>query len=115
MSSFKDFQALRRVIEKLDAPRKQVFIEALILEVTTDKSRDVGVSYHAGKGQDIAGKQSLLLGGFDAQKTLGDAMILRPCSTTWGPERGAVRTRLDSSQTKIFGVLNVNIPSLACS
>ena len=112
MSSFKDFQALRRVIEKLDAPRKQVFIEALILEVTTDKSRDVGVSYHAGKGQDIAGKQSLLLGGFDAQKTLGDAMNPTAMLNDMGGLSAALfGPALDSSQTKIFGVLNVNIPS----
>ena len=83
MSSFKDFQALRRVIEKLDAPRKQVFIEALVLEVTTDKARQLGVSYRAGKGQDVAGQQSLLLGGFNANQTLGAAFNPRPCSTTW--------------------------------
>jgi general secretion pathway protein D len=112
MSSFKDFQALRRVIEKLDAPRKQVFIEALILEVTTDKSRDVGVSYHAGKGQDIAGKQSLLLGGFNAQQTLGDAMNPTAMLNDMGGLSAALfGPALDSSQTKIFGVLNVNIPS----
>ena len=112
MSSFKDFQALRRVIEKLDAPRKQVFIEALILEVTTDKSRDVGVSYHAGKGQDIAGKQSLLLGGFNAKQTLGDAMNPTAMLNDMGGLSAALfGPALDSSQTKIFGVLNVNIPS----
>jgi len=112
MSSFKDFQALRRVIEKLDAPRKQVFIEALILEVTTDKAREMGVSYHAGKGQDIAGKQSLLLGGFNAQKTLGDAMNPTAMLNDMGGLSAALfGPALDSSQTKIFGVLNVNIPS----
>ena len=47
-SSLKDFQSLRRVIEKLDAPRKQVFVEAMILEVLLDKSRDLGVAYHGG-------------------------------------------------------------------
>ena len=112
MSSFKDFQALRRVIEKLDAPRKQVFIEALILEVTTDKARQTGVSYHAGKAQDIAGAQSLLLGGFNAQKTLGAAMNPTAMLNNMGGLSAALfGPALDSSQTKIFGVLNVNIPS----
>ena len=60
MSSFKDFQALRRVIEKLDAPRKQIFIEAYILEVTTDKNRTVGVSYHAGAPESIAGMRQVI-------------------------------------------------------
>jgi len=70
-----------------------VFIEALILEVTTDKSRDWVSSYHAGKGRTSRGKQSLLLGGFDAQKTLGDAMNPTAMLNEWGPERSAVRTR----------------------
>jgi general secretion pathway protein D len=48
VSSYKDFQSLRKVIEKLDAPRKQVFIEALILEVLLDKTREIGVAYHGG-------------------------------------------------------------------
>jgi len=112
MSSFKDFQSLRRVIEKLDAPRKQVFIEALILEVTTDKSRQVGVSYHAGKGQDIAGKQSLLLGGFNANQTLGAAFDPKTLLNNMGGLSAALfGPAIDPAQTKLFGVLNVNIPS----
>jgi general secretion pathway protein D len=112
MSSFKDFQALRRVIEKLDAPRKQVFIEALILEVTTDKAREMGVSYHAGKGQDIAGKESLLLGGFNAQKTLGAAFSPTALLSDMGGLSAALfGPAIDPTQTKLFGVLNVNIPS----
>jgi len=112
MSSFKDFQALRRVIEKLDAPRKQVFIEALILEVTTDKARQTGVSYHAGKGQDIAGQQSLLLGGFNASQTLGAAFDPKTLLNNMGGLSAALfGPAIDPAQTKLFGVLNVNIPS----
>ena len=49
VSSLKDYQSLRRVIERLDSPRKQVFIEAMILEVTLDKSRELGASFHGAK------------------------------------------------------------------
>ena len=112
MSSFKDFQALRRVIEKLDAPRKQVFIEALILEVTTDKSRQTGVSYHAGKGQDIGGKQSLLLGGFNANQTLGAAFDPKTLLNSMGGLSAALfGPAIPSAQTSLFGIVNVNIPS----
>jgi len=112
MSSFKDFQALRRVIEKLDAPRKQVFIEALILEVTTDKARQIGVSYHAGAGESIAGKQSLALGGFNANQTLGAAFDPKTLLNNMGGLSAALfGPSIDPNQTKIFGVLNVNIPS----
>ena len=112
MSSFKDFQALRRVIEKLDAPRKQVFIEALILEVTTDKARQLGVSYHAGKGQDVAGQQSLLLGGFNANQTLGAAFDPKTLLNNMGGLSAALfGPAINPADTKLFGVLNVNIPS----
>ena len=112
MSSFKDFQALRRVIEKLDAPRKQVFIEALILEVTTDKARQIGVSYHAGAGESIAGKQSLALGGFNANQTLGAAFDPKTLLNNMGGLSAALfGPSIDPNQTKLFGVLNVNIPS----
>jgi general secretion pathway protein D len=112
MSSFKDFQALRRVIEKLDAPRKQVFIEALILEVTTDKARQMGISYHAGKSQDIAGAQSLALGGFNANNTLGAAFDPKSLLNNMGGLSAALfGPGIDPNQTKLFGVLNVNIPS----
>ena len=112
MSSFKDFQALRRVIEKLDAPRKQVFIEALILEVTTDKSNQTGISYHAGKGQDIAGKQGLLLGGFNANQTLGAATNPATFLNSMGGLSAALfGPAISSAQTSLFGVVNVNIPS----
>src|SRR5690606_33554273 len=39
------FEALRRVIEKLDIERPQVLVEALIMEVTVTDSRDLGLSW----------------------------------------------------------------------
>ncbi|MBF0635070.1 MAG: hypothetical protein HQK85_10465, partial [Nitrospinae bacterium] len=38
-ASVEDFETLDQVIEKLDIRRKQVFVEALIMEVTTDKAK----------------------------------------------------------------------------
>jgi general secretion pathway protein D len=112
MSSFKDFQALRHVIEKLDAPRKQVYIEALIMEVTTNKDRKVGVAYHGGAGKDIGGKESLLLGGYNANQTLGAAFDPKTLLNSMGGLSAALfGPAIDPSQTKLFGVLNVNIPS----
>ena len=71
LSSLKDYQALRRVIEKLDSPRKQVFIEALVMEVALDRTRTLGASFHgAVPGVPFLGKSGLLLGGLNASKTL---------------------------------------------
>src|SRR5205807_5701878 len=48
VASGKDYYTLRDIIRKLDQVRKQVFIEATILEVSLDKSRKLGAAYHAG-------------------------------------------------------------------
>jgi general secretion pathway protein D len=44
-ASVEDFETLDQVIEKLDIRRKQVFVEALIMEVTTDKSKEFGIEW----------------------------------------------------------------------
>lgn len=44
----KDFLVLRDVVRRLDVPRRQVFIEATVMEISLSKSRDVGLSYHGG-------------------------------------------------------------------
>lgn len=41
-----DFQAISRIIEKLDRPRRQVFVEAVIMEVNLTDSKQVGVGAH---------------------------------------------------------------------
>ena len=83
VSSLKDYQSLRRVIELLDSPRKQIFVEAMILEVTLDKERDLGASWHGVKPQNLFGLSdpSLIVGGLNPANTLqptnalGDTML----------------------------------------
>ena len=43
MASPADYQNLLQVIQKLDRRRRQVFVQALIAEVSIDKLRDIGV------------------------------------------------------------------------
>ncbi|HBH27384.1 MAG TPA: type II secretion system protein GspD [Desulfofustis sp.] len=43
-----EYAVLREVIEKLDIPRRMVYLEALIMEVNMDKSLDIGVEWLAG-------------------------------------------------------------------
>jgi len=47
-SSLRDYAQLRTVIDQLDMPRRQVFIEAVIMDVNVDRSLNVGVAYHGG-------------------------------------------------------------------
>ncbi len=58
MSSGRDYLALKEVIRQLDIPKRQVYIEVVILEVGTGSSLDIGTSSHGG----IPGT-NMLLGG----------------------------------------------------
>jgi general secretion pathway protein D len=60
VASFKDFLALREVIRRLDIVRPQVYIEASIVEIGIDNSRELGTSWHGGAE---VGDGDLILGG----------------------------------------------------
>jgi general secretion pathway protein D len=115
VSSLKDYQALRRVIELLDSPRKQVFVEAMILEVTLDKERDLGASWHGIKPQNLFGlsEPSLIVGGLNPANTLqptnalGDTMlagILGPVLTA-SEAQGLGTAATSTVDIPSFGVL----------
>ncbi|HXX56875.1 MAG TPA: type II secretion system secretin GspD [Thermodesulfovibrionales bacterium] len=56
-----DYQNLLQVIRQLDKRRRQVYVEAMIIEATTDKLRDLGVKWRAAatkNGEPVA------IGGF---------------------------------------------------
>lgn len=70
-SSGRDYANMRMVVDKLDAARRQVFIEAVIMDVSVDHSLRMGVSFHGGYTADIGGgSDTLFLGGFEAGKSL---------------------------------------------
>jgi general secretion pathway protein D len=66
VSSLDDFRTLQRLAEDIDVPRKQVFIEATIMEVLLGKDRSVGVGYHL--GDSVGG--GLVAGGWQPATTL---------------------------------------------
>jgi len=49
ISSYQDYLVLKDIIEKLDIPRRQVFVEAAIIEVSLTKLRELGISLHGGE------------------------------------------------------------------
>jgi general secretion pathway protein D len=79
-ASLKDYMSLQRVIRQLDVRRKQVYVEAVIMEISQNKQREVGLSGSAGTTFDVDGETlPLLFGvgglGLDVQsalQTLGD-------------------------------------------
>jgi general secretion pathway protein D len=72
-SSLRDFANLRTVIDKLDQPRRQVFIEAVIMDLTIDRENQFGVSFHAADTatSPVGTGQSLIFGGLNPFKTIG--------------------------------------------
>src|SRR5665213_3652129 len=115
VSSLKDYQSLRRVIERLDSPRKQVFVEAMILEVTLDKERDLGASWHGILPKSLFGMSSpsLILGGLNPSNTLvptnalGDTMLAGILGPVLTPAEAAGLGSAATSTVDIpsFGVL----------
>jgi general secretion pathway protein D len=68
-SSGHDFAQLRLVIEKLDQKRRQVFLEAVIMDVSIDRSSQLGLAYHGGV-QNLVGDDSVVVGGFNPIKSI---------------------------------------------
>jgi general secretion pathway protein D len=56
VSSPHDFRAVKALIDQLDRPRSQVYVEAAILEVQVQNDNRWGVDFHAPGGNDLGGK-----------------------------------------------------------
>jgi general secretion pathway protein D len=69
-SSGRDFATFRLVIDRLDRPRRQVFIEAVIMDMGVSDTLDMGVSFHGGHSFGGGANDPFLLSGFNAQKSL---------------------------------------------
>ncbi|MBW2731425.1 MAG: type II secretion system secretin GspD [Deltaproteobacteria bacterium] len=105
VASSKDFLALRRVIKRLDIPRRQVFIEAVIMEVSLDKSNKLGFAYHGGKLFGEGDSQSIGFGG--VQHSSWQSMLIDPLSLM-GLAAGA-RGALVEGSAELMGV-STDIP-----
>ena len=68
-ASPRDFAAIRAVIAKLDQPKRQVFIEAVVMDLTVSRATDIGVAYHGGTTTGEA-SDTLLFGGMNAGKSI---------------------------------------------
>ena len=65
VASPRDFQAMRGVIKTLDRPRKQVFVEAVIMEVSLDRTRGFGMALHGGNIFETSDGDAPLIGRTD--------------------------------------------------
>jgi general secretion pathway protein D len=69
-SSGRDYATLRLVVDKLDRARRQVFIEAVIMDLAVSDITDLGVAWHGGHSFGGGPEDPLLLTGFNAGKSL---------------------------------------------
>jgi general secretion pathway protein D len=63
-ASKSDFNAMKRVIELLDRPRLQVFVEAVIMEVAIKRDRNLGLAWHGAANAKVGQKDSPVVFGF---------------------------------------------------
>lgn len=90
-SSLKDYLSLKKVIDVLDRARRQVFIEAVIMEVSIRNQRQFGINLHGGKQISISGEQVPLLfshqpvGGANSLNLASAATLQGFAAATQGP------------------------------
>ena len=64
-STPEEFKTISKIIEKLDIPRKQVFIEAMIIEVSGENSFNFGINWQAMGKIGSEGHESFLMGNIN--------------------------------------------------
>ena len=70
-SSLRDYASLRAVVDRLDLPRKQVFIDAVIMDLSIQRMDTLGFNFHAAdQGLATSAGSSLLYGGLNPLKTI---------------------------------------------
>ena len=70
-SSLRDYAQLRNVLDQLDRPRRQVFIEAVIMDVNVDHSTDLGIGYHGGATAELGGSgPTIFYGGVNPGQSM---------------------------------------------
>ena len=103
VSTGRDFLAIKEVIRRLDQPRRQVFIEAMILEVELSNETDIGSSSHG--GLPINNGSSLVLGGVQTANL--KSLDLTSLISATGLVGGLIGAPLTNSTT----FLGTSIPS----
>jgi general secretion pathway protein D len=109
-SSLRDFANLRTVIDKLDQPRRQVFIEAVIMDLTIDRQNQLGFRYHAGDTADNVGGvtgTTAIFGGLNPFSTI---LLPSPTDSTLNAFALGIRGPGIPGSENIFGT-GISIPA----
>lgn len=104
-SSPRDYVALRRVIDELDRSRRQVFIEAVVMELSVNRSNRLGLNFHGALPLDPSGQDGIALGGFNPLQS-----IIPGSDALTGLALGVRGQQVAGSQNLIPGI-GVSIPA----
>ncbi len=98
-----DFLMVRDLVTKLDLPRRQVYVEATILDLSIDKARNLGVAFHTGQG--IGGGATAFASsqGGSTNSLVADAASLAAMLGTGGLSTGVMGPAMQ--------VAGMNVPS----
>jgi general secretion pathway protein D len=75
VSTLRDYLSLKPVIQDLDTMKRQVFVEAVIMEVSLDKNRDLGFGFHAGNTFEMQGDQALMYGSSQPNSDISSLVV----------------------------------------
>jgi general secretion pathway protein D len=99
-----DYATIRDLVQKLDVPRRQVYVEAVILDLSVDKARTLGISWH---GAGANGDGSLTGFGTGSSSSL---ISFKPESIAAAAASGGLVTGIMGQSFKLFGT---DMPSFA--
>lgn len=71
-SSEHDFAAVRDVIAKLDKPKRQVYIDVVVMDVTLQRDTNIGVQWHGIGG--LGSNGTSVYGGMNALNSIGQPL-----------------------------------------
>jgi len=107
-SSAHDFAQIRMVIEQLDHARRQVFIDAVIMDVSVAHELDLGLAFHGGATANLGGPgDTIFLGGLDPLKSV----VPSDPSQLQGIALGVRGPDLPNSQNTFPGLSGLSIPA----
>jgi general secretion pathway protein D len=110
-SSMRDYAQLHTVINKLDRPRRQVYIEAVIMDVSIQRVNNWSVGYHGGApvGFGSAG-QGVAFAGNNIVQSINPASLLSNPTNLQALAVGLQGPQIPNSQN-LFGT-GISIPAL---
>ncbi len=109
VASQQDYKSLLKVIKKLDIPRRQVFVEAVIMEVNVDTSKETGIAFHGGASTKIGGETIPLFFGTQFKVQGSNINSLVPNISLLGFMSGLQGPELEADES-ILG--SISLPSV---